>query len=352
MRTLSLILVVLLHVASAVCNAFPKGSCANLTAGGARHGLLIGAAKSLSHWVSSTDSQYRTVWTEQYTLTTGENECKWIMTEPENGQFDFAACDAIVASSPLTRGHNLCWGTENPQWIMNASFTAAELLFYLTRHISRVVGHYANDSRVFCWDVVNEAVSDGPAGVPLLKRSEPWYPRVPDYIDVAFRTARQANPLAQLFYNDYGAEDMGPKSDRVFQLVSGMIERGVPIDGVGLQMHVTSFAPPNFTAVAENIRRLGKLGLAVHITEMDVTCGDPCDEEEEAAVYAGALKACLSEIQTCKSFETWDFTDRYSWLYNVSWNPFHVNEHPLPFSVSYTAKAGFYAMLDALCRDT
>jgi endo-1,4-beta-xylanase len=192
-------------------------------------------------------------------------------------------------------------------------------------------------------------VSDGGVNVSLLKASPPWYPAVPDYIDLAFHAARSANPNALLFYNDYGAEDMGPKSDRVYQLVLGMLSRGVPIDGVGLQMHVTSLWPPNYTAIAENIRRLGKLGLVVHITEMDVVCGGVCDEDAEAAVYAGVLAACLSEIQTCKSFETWDFTDRYSWLWNVNWNPLHLNEHPLPFDIDYTPKKAYTAMLNLLC---
>ena len=127
------------------------------------------------------------------------------------------------------RGHNLCWHTENPSWLTNGGFNASELRTILQEHIHAVVTHYG--ARALAWDVVNEALdSNG------LKSSPPWYPAVPDYIDIAFRAARKAGgPGVKLFYNDYSAEGMNSKSDQVYKLVSGMQARGVPIDGVGLQ---------------------------------------------------------------------------------------------------------------------
>ena len=129
------------------------------------------------------------------------------------------------------RGHNLCWHTENPAWLTNGGFNASELAAVLEDHIDAVVRHYG--PRAYCWDVVNEALDDHG-----LKPSAPWYPAVPDYIDVAFRAARKAGgPGVKLFYNDYSAEGLNAKSDQVYALVKGMQARGVPIDGVGLQFH-------------------------------------------------------------------------------------------------------------------
>ena len=94
------------------------------------------------------------------------------------------------------------------------------------------------------------------------------------YIADAFRLARQVDPQALLFYNDYGGEDLNAKSDRIYDLVRGLVPQGVPIDGVGLQMHVSASIPPDAAAVASNMRRLVSLGLRVNISEMDVQVRD------------------------------------------------------------------------------
>lgn len=103
------------------------------------------------------------------------------------------------------RGHNLCWHTENPDWLINGHFNSTELIQILEDHITTVVSHYG--TKAACWDVVNEALDNNG-----LKPSAPWYPAVPNYIDVAFRAARKAGgPNVKLFYNDYSAEAMNPK---------------------------------------------------------------------------------------------------------------------------------------------
>jgi GH35 family endo-1,4-beta-xylanase len=102
---------------------------------------------------------------------------------------------------------------------------------------------------------------------------------VPNYIDIAFQAAaaaRGANSSVKLFYNDYSAEPMNAKSDKVYNLVKGMKERGIPIDGVGLQFHISVDGHPPLEEIAENMARLGKLGLEVHITEMDLKCPQGC----------------------------------------------------------------------------
>eukprot|EP00662_Eupelagonemidae_sp_cell21_P030601 gene30601-27211_t len=200
---------------------------------------------------------------------------------------------------------------------------------------------------VMAWDVVNEAVD-----TRGLKHAAPWYPAVPDYIDIAFRAARAADPSALLFYNDYGADMVNAKSTVMYNMVKSMKDRNVPIDGVGLQMHLRVTDPPQAlgTSVAQNIARFGALGLQVHITELDVKCPDPCDDAKQAAVYASVLRACLSS-PACTVFQTWGFTDKVSWLNGVrckltpSATPSATTPcHALPFDEHYAAKPAAAAM--------
>lgn len=124
-----------------------------------------------------------------------------------------------------------------------------------------------------------------------------------------------------------------------------MKSRNIPVDGVGLQMHINIDNYPPFADVEANIVRLGALGLEVHVTEMDVVCINCTADRQQtqANVYAGILSACLKHVDVCKSFETWGFTDKYSWLNGQYHDPV-----PLPFTVDYQRKSSFYAMLAVL----
>jgi GH35 family endo-1,4-beta-xylanase len=120
------------------------------------------------------------------------------------------------------------------------------------------------------FDVVNEAISDSGNPRDIFKNNT-WFPVLPDYVEEAFALARAAAPRAQLFYNEYGAEGMGVKSDKVFALASSLVAKGL-LDGVGLQMHISVDSYPSKADVSANMARLVALGLEVHITEMDVRC--------------------------------------------------------------------------------
>ena len=168
------------------------------------------------------------------------------------------------------------------------------------------------------------------------------YPAVPNYIDIAFTAAaaaRGANSSVKLFYNDYSAEPMNAKSDKVYNLVKGMKERGIPIDGVGLQFHISVEGHPSLDGIAQNMARLGKLGLEVHITEMDLKCPEGCSLNAQAKLYADILKVCMAE-PACKVFETWGFTDADTWIGS--------DKRPLPFDEQYKAKPAFDAMINAM----
>ena len=135
------------------------------------------------------------------------------------------------------------------------------------------------------------------------------------YVDQAFLWAHAADPSAKLFYNDTGGEGLGAKSDAVYNLVRGLVSRGIPIHGVGLQMHVT-LAPPSVADISANIQRLGALGLEVHITEMDVRLAVPAsagDLAAQAAVYRNVLSACQANSH-CTALLTWGVSDANSWI--------------------------------------
>jgi endo-1,4-beta-xylanase len=163
---------------------------------------------------------------------------------------------------------------------------------------------------------------------------------------LAFRWAHEADPEAQLFYNDYEGEGLNPKSDAIYKLVRGLRKRGVPIHGVGLQMHVTTESPPRAEEVTVNMNRLASLGLKVQITEMDVRTGRTVTERElarQARIYGDMLGACLS-APNCTAFVLWGFTDRYSWIPHS----FPRHNSALIFDASYHPKPAYHELIDVL----
>eukprot|EP01113_Clastostelium_recurvatum_P025213 TRINITY_DN3033_c0_g1_i1.p1 TRINITY_DN3033_c0_g1~~TRINITY_DN3033_c0_g1_i1.p1 ORF type:complete len:349 (-),score=86.81 TRINITY_DN3033_c0_g1_i1:73-1080(-) len=304
------------------------------------HGIMIGTAANY-YRLSSGEANYTNTCAEQYNVITPENCMKWAATEPQQGKFDYSQGDYLMAyakkSGQKVRGHNLCWGVYNPDWLTNGKFNASQLESLLTNHIANVAGHYKG--QLYSWDVVNEAVSDNPTSSNFLKTNV-WYPTLPNYIDVAFKAAAQADPTAKLFYNDYSGEWLNAKSDATYNLIKGMKDRGVKVDGVGFQCHFAfKYGIPNFTSIAANIKRFVALGLEVHITEFDFALENNSQLQQQGQVYQNLLNACIT-TPGCKSFQTWGFTDKYTWL--------GTSELPLPFDVSYQPKPAFEGLVKAL----
>lgn len=183
------------------------------------------------------------------------------------------------------------------------------------RFITEAVSRYRG--RATAWTVVNEPIIDSPplVGDPL--RQSFWRVMLgPDYIEIAFRVARAADPDVLLLLNEYGAENLGAKSQRLYELVVDLRKRGVPIDGVGMQMHVQIDGEPAVDAIRQNIRRLSNLGVEVWVTEMDVRLQLPATQRDlqlQADRYSEILRLCLNE-PGCTRFVMWGFTDRYSWI--------------------------------------
>jgi endo-1,4-beta-xylanase len=304
-------------------------------------GLTIGAAVSATPL--RCDPTYAEALRHEFNLVTTENAMKFGPIHPEPGRYAFRNADDIVdtaeAQGMRVRGHTLVWHQQLPSWVEGGEWTREELLEVLHEHIATVVGRYKG--RIYAWDVVNEAI-DGDT-----LRDTVWSRVIgPEYIDLAFRWAHEADPDALLFYNDYGGEGINRKSDAIYDLVAGMIERGVPVHGVGLQMHLISGLAPLPGRAAENMERLGALGLQVHVTELDVRIrGVPAQRDlaTQARTYQQVAETCLA-ARNCTALVTWGLTDRYSWVPSrfTGWGS------ALLLDETYEPKPAYLALADAL----
>ena len=319
-------------------------------------GILIGAAARPSQF---SEAAYSETLAREFNMVEPEDAMKWWVVRRNQDSFDFSQGDAVVrfaqAHSMKVRGHCLVWDHNNPEWLAQGHFTPDQLSQLLHDHISAVMKHYAG--QVFAWDVVNEAMDEKGR-----YKDSPWYnqPGIgfsgkgSAYVEQAFRWAREADPHALLFYNEAEGEGMNRKSDAIYAMVKDFKQRGVPIDGVGLQLHISQL-DVDTTAVGANIARLTALGLQVHITELDVSL--PVDSaghasmedlQRQAEVYAAVARACLQN-RGCTAIQTWGFTDKYSWIGSHS----HGSRGAaLPFDRSYQLKPAYQALLRLLASRT
>jgi endo-1,4-beta-xylanase len=206
----------------------------------------------------------------EFNAVTAENALKWERVHPDPTRYDFEPVDQFVAFGEkhgmFIVGHTLVWHSQTPRWVFqNAQgqpLTRDELLARMKDHITTVVGRYKG--RVKGWDVVNEALNeDGTL------RQSPWFRIIgPDYIEKAFQFAREADPAAQLYYNDYNL-DYPAKRDGAIRLIQSLKDRGVRIDGVGSQAH-HKLTTPTIAQIDSSLRMLAETGVKVHITELDV----------------------------------------------------------------------------------
>ena len=277
--------------------------------------LAIGSA--VTGWQLS-DQNYSSLLLEEFNLITPENAMKFGPLSPAPGQYDFTEADAIVAfadkNNLVVRGHTLVWTNQLPQWLSDGAYTQSETREILRNHILTVVGRYRG--KVQYWDVVNEALANDGS----IASNNFWMEHIgPDYIALAFEWAHEADPDALLFYNESYAEGKGEKADGVISLAQSLIARGVPIHGIGMEMHTGLGWSPNPQEVAHNMQRISTLGLDVQITEMDVRIEQPVTLDElnqQARVYAEILRVCL-KATNCSAFSVWGLTDANSWIPSV-----------------------------------
>ncbi len=306
-------------------------------------GKKVGAAVQSGYLA---DGRYSSVLSRHFSYLTAEYEMKWVTIEPTQGVRNFSPGDNIVGygqtNGMAIKGHTLIWHGSAPGWLN--SLSASDFRTAFEAHIRATGEHFRG--RLYAWDVVNEAIADNGTGL----RDTIFRQKLGDnYVADAFRLAHKADPEALLFYNDYGGEGLNAKSNRIYDLVSGLKAQGVPIDGVGLQMHITASNSPSDSAVAANMRRLAELGLLVNISEMDVRTrdlpGTPQSKlDAQKAVYKSIVAVCVAEPR-CDAVTFWGFTDAHSWI-----DAQYGADDPLLFDEQYAPKPAFYGVFDAFMR--
>ncbi|AZP05644.1 endo-1,4-beta-xylanase [Jeotgalibaca ciconiae] len=289
---------------------------------------------------------------------TAENEMKFELLHPRENEYTFEAADSIVDFAKQhnieMRGHTLVWHNQTPRWVFEnesgSLVTREVLLNRLQEHIKTVMEHFKDP--FYSWDVVNEAVEDH--GNFLLRKS-PWLEIIgEDFIDKAFYFAKEANPVSNLYYNDYN-ESHPEKREKIYKLVEGLVARGVPIDGIGLQGH-WNLNNPSIEDIRKAIERYASLGLKLEITEMDISVFDfedtrtdlvqPTNQmlEIQAEKYENVFKLFREYSEHIESVTFWGVSDRYTWL-----SDFPVKDRknwPLVFDKDGKPKKSFESITD------
>ncbi len=304
------------------------------------------AAGSLFNSTDAASAMYMTVLAREFNALTPENEMKFSSVRPSRAEFRYGRADSMVAfavqNNMVVRGHTLAWYNQLSSWLTSGSWTTAEARALLDEHITNVVTHFKG--RLAAWDVVNEAFTDG--STPTL-RSGFWADRLGRaYIEQSFRTAYAADANTPLYYNDYNIEPVNAKSDSVYFMLSDFKARGVPVHGVGMQMHLIAGALPSLQSIADNFSRFANLGLKIQITELDIRLPLPSTTAAlatQAQNYRDIYNLCLQQ-PACDMVVTWGFTDRLSWVPGT----FSGQGEALLFDNAFQAKPAYTAVNNVL----
>ncbi|HET9098703.1 MAG TPA: endo-1,4-beta-xylanase [Candidatus Saccharimonadales bacterium] len=322
----------------------------------ARHSIELGNF-AISTYLNNP--RYSNILTSQFNLALIDNTPNWYFTDgglrPGPNTYNFKTMDQIVSFAEShhmrIQAHHLVWGEEKwlPDWLKNGHYTPAQLLSIMHSDISTVVGNYKG--RIQEWSVVNEAFT---RQQHIYGLHDWWADNIgsPNYIDDAFIWAHQADPAAVLILNDFDNEHFNPVSDAMYNYIKAAKARGVPIDGIGMQMHIDGTHPPDVNEVIQNMQRFGELGVQVYITEFDVNMSavpapDNVRDNIEAGIYYNMMRACI-EAGDCHSFSELGITDRETW-YNYM-GPTTADARPLMFDYNFRPKPAYYAFRNALIQ--
>jgi endo-1,4-beta-xylanase len=332
----------------------------------------VGVAVGTRH-IMGDEPQALELVAAQYNSITPENLLKWAEVHPGPDEYNFEPVDKYVAwgeeHGMFLIGHTLVWHNQTAPWAFAGKdgqpLDRETALARIKAHIDAVVGRYKG--RIKGWDVVNEAIDDngklrsGPVGKPG-QRGEPWHAAIgDDYIEQAFRFAHAADPDAELYYNDYN-EWHPAKIEAISKLVKSLQEKGVRIDGLGLQGH-WGMDYPKVEEIDNMLNEYGKLGVKLMITELDLNVvaekntgadvgqksegGDsaetlPPDQQQALAErYADIFRVFLKHRDKIDRVTFWGVHDGHSWL-----NDRGPRNHPLLFDRQYQPKPAFDAVLE------
>ncbi len=306
-------------------------------------GIVFGTAVGDSFW--GIDKRYQATVKRDFNTIVAEYHMKFGKLHPRPIEFEWRFADSIMRFADeqgmKVRGHCLLWHKE-AGWLEKVNYSRDSLMFLIHRAIDSIVGRYRG--KIPQWDVVNEAISNK---TDSLYRDTFLFRKLGiDYIDSAFRWARAADSSVKLYYNEYGNEALGLKSQKTYDFLKGLKERGVPVDGIGLQCHFDNDSVPDLDSIAANMKRLAELDLDIALTEVDYRLSFPVDSAKLAKQkenYRDLMKVCL-ENSRCKTFLVWGVNDSTSWV-----RPYFKNRGaPLLFNNDYAAKPAYYGIWEAL----
>lgn len=305
-------------------------------------------------------------------MLVAENAMKPVYIQPTEGQFRFENADKLVefakANGMEMRYHTLVWHNQTPVWFFydrdgNRMVDETDpekreankklLLERLDKYVRTVVERYKDDIK--SWDVVNEVIE--PADPDGMRNSE-WYQITGiDYIETAFRAAREAGgPDLKLYINDYNTNEPA-KRDRLYELVKELLDRGVPIDGVGHQTHI-NVEWPSVDSIIESMQKFAELGLDNIVTEMDMSVysyndhrdyGDDVPEaviQKQAQRYGELFAAFRDNPGLVSAVVFWGIADNHTWLHDFPVN--NRTDAPLLFDDKFQAKPAFWAVVEPL----
>lgn len=358
--------------------------------------LKIGTAISASNLELLS---YTNILNQNFNLLVAENDMKWSKIEISKGVYNFDNADKIVdyaiKNGQSIHGHTLLWYSSVPGWLepylnnLPEDERSEALKNILKDYINTVVGRYKG--KIESWDVINEVISDeqrwainpkvGYRGDSIFQKYLPDSNgnTIPDYIELAFEYAKNADPKAKLFYNDYNIEYLdaqkvndlkeeklalvNKKSQSAMDMVQALISNKVPIDGVGIQAHITSNTildtefedkfSIQYYPLYRTMQAYQALGMELRISEMDVRVSAPSPEkpsikdlQKQAATYSNYLLACKL-TDSCTSFTVWQFSDNYVW-YGSNFPGKKEDYHPNIFDRNMQPKPAYEALLKVL----
>jgi endo-1,4-beta-xylanase len=329
----------------------------SLKAHARKRGLLAGCAVGAAEL---RDDTYRKILAEQYDIVVAENAMKFGSIQPKPDTWFWDDADALVAFAQehkmKVRGHNFAWHENIPAWFAG-TVTKDNARKVLTDHILTEAGRYKG--KIHSWDVVNEAINldDGrPDGL----RKCPWLDLIgPDYLELAYKTARQADPNAKLTYNEYGIENDHEDNDKKRAATLDLIKRlkaaGAPVDALGIQSHIAAAEWARYgKGLQDLIEAARNMGLEVYVTELDVNDDDQPNNDIAARdqLIAQTYQKYLTTVlqnQAVKAVLTWGLTDKHTWLNDGKTHQKkqpNRRQRPLPFDDDYKPTPAYFAMRD------
>jgi endo-1,4-beta-xylanase len=300
---------------------------------------------------------------KEFNSLTAENAMKMGPIHPKENEYNWKDADSIVAFAQRNnlklRGHNLLWHSQAPRWFFTDSagktISKEVLLQRLKEHITAVVRRYKH--AIYAWDVVNEVISDNPN--EYFRNSKFYEICGEDFVAKAFEYAHEADPKALLFYNDYN--EISPvKREKIFKLVKGLKDAGIPIHGVGLQAH-WAVNEPSRSQLDSTLQRFANLGLQVQITELDISVypkehnarerktedADTTYSSEKEKQQMEIYKMCFELFRKYKniisSVTFWNISDRSSWLDNFPVR--NRKDYPLLFDRNLQPKKAYWEVV-------